>query len=295
MNPRCQQLRTLLQSGTHAVPGAFNAATALLAERAGFPLLYVSGAGTANGMAGFPDVGLLSLEEVVRHARYTAEAVSVPVIADADTGFGEVLNVMRTVREFEAAGIAGIHLEDQENPKRCGHLKGKRVVPTEDMVRKIATAADARRNPDFVIIARTDAASAEGSAGPEGIEEALRRAERYVEAGADVIFPEGLETPEEFARFKERIGAPLLANMTEFGKTPYLSVAEFAELGYRLVLFPMTAFRVAMKAVEEALAALAATGTQREFLERMQTRAELYELVRYPEYARLDEKIAGYQ
>lgn len=292
MSNRRQELRTLLQSGTHAVPGVFNAATALLAERAGFPLLYVSGAGTANGMAGFPDVGLLSLEEVVRHARYAAEAVSVPLIADADTGFGEVLNVMRTVREFEAAGIAGIHLEDQENPKRCGHLKGKRVVPTEDMVHKIAAAADARRDPDFVIIARTDAASAEGSA---GVDEALRRAERYVGAGADVIFPEGLETPEEFARFSERIGAPLLANMTEFGKTPYLSVAEFAELGYRLVLFPMTAFRVAMKAVEEAFAALSAVGTQRELLDRMQTRAELYELVRYPDYARLDAKIAGYQ
>jgi methylisocitrate lyase len=287
-NPR-SELRRLLREGTHPVPGAFNAAAALLAERAGFPAVYVSGAGTANGVAGFPDVGLLSLEEVVRHARYTAEAVSVPVIADADTGFGEPLNVMRTVREFETAGIAGIHLEDQENPKRCGHLEGKRVVPPEEMVRKVAAAAQARRDPDFVLIARTDARAV------EGLEAAVERARRYLEAGADVIFPEGLESREEFARFAAAVPAPLLANMTEFGKSPYLSVEEFAALGYRLVLFPMTGFRVAMKAVEEAFARLLAEGTQQGFLDRMQTRRELYELVRYADFAALDEQIAGYE
>lgn len=284
-----EELRQLLTTGTHAVPGVFNAAVGLLAERAGFPAVYVSGAGTANGVAGFPDVGLMSLEEVVRQARYVAEAVSVPVLADADTGFGEPLNVIRTVKEFEAAGIAGIHLEDQENPKRCGHLEGKRVVPAAEMVRKVAAAAGARRDGSFVIMARTDARAV------EGLEAAISRARQYVAAGADMVFPEGLQTAEEFARFAEAIPVPLLANMTEFGKTPYLTVAEFAALGYRLVLFPMTAFRVAMRAVEEAFAQLAAEGTQQGFLPRMQTRAELYQLVRYAEYARLDEQIAGYE
>ncbi len=286
--PRTAALRRLLQSGTHAVPGVFNAAAALLAERAGFPVLYVSGAGTANGLAGFPDVGLLSLEEVVRHARYTAQAVSVPVIADADTGFGEPLGVMRAVREFEGAGIAGIHLEDQENPKRCGHLEGKRLVPAAEMARKLAAAVQAREDPGFVVIARTDAR------GVEGLEAAVERARRYVDAGADVVFPEGLQSLEEFGRFAEAVPVPLLANMTEFGKTPLLTVDQFAALGYRLVLFPMTAFRVAMKAVEEAFARLAAEGTQQGFMDRMQTRRELYDLVRYAEYAALDDSLAGY-
>jgi methylisocitrate lyase len=286
---RTKALRKLLEGGTHPVPGVFNAAAALLAERAGFQAVYVSGAGTANGVAGFPDVGLMSLEEVVRHARYTVEAVSVPVIADADTGFGEVLNLMRTVREFEGAGVSGIHLEDQENPKRCGHLAGKRILPTSEMVRKVAAAVEARCDPDFLIIARTDARAV------EGLEGAIERGRRYLDAGADVLFPEGLETAEEFAAFGREIRAPLLANMTEFGKTPYLTVDDFASRGYRLVLFPMTAFRVAMKAVEEAFTRMAAEGTQQGFLDRMQTRQELYELVRYADWAALDQKIAGYE
>lgn len=283
------RLRKLLLEGTHAVPGVFNAAVALLAERAGFPAVYVSGAGTANGVAGVPDVGLMSLEEVVRHTRYTVEAVSVPVLVDADTGFGEALNVMRTVRELEGAGAAGLHLEDQENPKRCGHLNGKRLISELDMARKIAAAAEARRDHDFVIIARTDAR------GVEGLDAAIDRAGRYVEAGADMVFPEGLQSAEELAAFAGAVSVPLLGNMTEFGKTPYLSVAEYGALGYRLVLFPMTAFRVAMKAVEEAFSQLANEGTQAGFVDRMQTREELYELVRYAEFAGLDEKIAGYE
>lgn len=286
---RNRVLRRMLEQGTHPVPGVFNAAVALLAERTGFPAVYVSGAGTANGVAGFPDVGLMSLEEVVRHARYTVEAVSVPVIADADTGFGEPLNVVRAVREFEAAGVSGIHLEDQENPKRCGHLAGKSVVPAEAMVRKLAAAARARRDPDFVLIARTDARAV------EGLDAAVERARRYVEAGADVIFPEGLEAAGEFAAFAGAVDVPILANMTEFGKTPYLSAGEFAALGCRLVLFPMTAFRLAMKAVEEGLRRLLDEGTQAGLLDRMQTRKELYELVRYAEYAELDQQIAGYE
>jgi methylisocitrate lyase len=286
---RAAAFRELLRSGTHTVPGAFNAATALLAERAGFPAVYVSGAGTANGVAGFPDIGLMSLEEVARQTRYIANAVSLPVLVDADTGFGEALNVRRTVRELEAAGAAGLHLEDQINPKRCGHLEGKALVSPEEMIRKIAAAVEARSDPDFLIMARTDAASV------EGVDAALKRAERYVSAGADAVFPEGLTRPEDFARFASELPVPILANMTEFGKTPYLSVPDFADLGCRLVLFPMTAFRVAMKAVEQAYAVLAATGSQQTLLERMQTRQELYELVRYRDYAALDEKIAGYE
>ncbi len=282
------RLRALIAEGTIAVPGASNAAVALLIERAGFPAVYVSGAGLANGVAGLPDVGLLTLTEVVAQARYIAQAVSLPVIADADTGFGEALNVRRTVREFEAAGIAAIHLEDQENPKRCGHLEGKRLVTPEEMARKLAAAAEARRDPDFVLIARTDARAV------NGLEDAIGRAKLYVKAGADAVFPEGLESPAEFAAFAAALDVPLLANMTEFGKTPYLSVEEFAGLGYRIVIFPMTCFRIMMQAADRALAELRETGSQRGLLPRMQTREELYELVRYPDYARLDERIAGY-
>ncbi|MBM3460266.1 MAG: methylisocitrate lyase [Armatimonadetes bacterium] len=288
MPDRLDAFRALLAGGTHAIPGVFNAAVALLAEQAGFPAVYVSGAGTANGVAGFPDVGLLSLEEVVRHTRYTTNAVSLPVLVDADTGFGEALNVRRTVQELESAGAAGLHLEDQENPKRCGHLEGKRLIPTGEMVRRVAAAVEARRDPRFVIMARTDAAAV------EGLDSALHRAACYVEAGADALFPEGLTTRAEFAAFARAFSVPLLANMTEFGKSPYLSVEEFGALGYRLVLFPLTAFRVAMGAVRAAFQVLREQGTQVGLLEGMQTRRELYELVRYAEYAKLDDTIAGY-
>jgi methylisocitrate lyase len=284
-----RRLRDLVAGGTIAVPGAFNAAVALLAERAGFPAVYVSGAGLANGVAGIPDIGLLTMPEVALQARYIAEAVSLPVIVDVDTGFGAPLQVRRTVRELERAGVAAIHLEDQENPKRCGHLAGKQIVPAEEMVRKIAAAVEARRDPEFVLIARTDARAV------EGLEAAIARGKLYRAAGANMIFPEGLETAAEFRAFAEAVEAPLLANMTEFGRTPFLSVAEFAALGYRIVLFPMTMFRIAMQAVEQALVELKAAGTQRRMLDRMQTRRELYELVRYADYARLDERIAGYQ
>jgi methylisocitrate lyase len=282
-------LRELLADGTHAVPGVFNAACAMAAERAGFPALYVSGAGTANGVAGFPDVGLMTLGEVVQQAKYVADAVAVPVIVDADTGFGEALNVWRAVREFEAAGIAGIHLEDQVMPKRCGHLEGKRLVTPEQMAEKIAAAVAARQDDAFTIIARTDARSV------TGFDDAVVRAQSYLEAGADGIFPESLRSAEEFAEFARRVPAPLLANLTEFGQSPLLSVEELAALDYRLVLFPMTAFRVMMRAVTDLFAELQRAGTQRHLLEHMQTRQELYDLVRYTEYERLDAGIAGWR
>lgn len=285
---KARRLRELMARGTVVAPGAFNAAVAMAAERAGFPAVYISGAGLANGVAGVPDIGLLTLPEVVRQARYIADAVSVPAICDADTGFGEVLQVRRAVREFESAGIAGIHIEDQEMPKRCGHLAGKSLIAPEAMARKIAAAAEARQDPDFLIIARVDSRSV------LGIEDAIARAKLYLKAGADAIFPEALQSKLEFARFAGEVPAPLLANMTEFGRTPLLSVGEFAALGYRIVIFPMTAFRVMMKAITETLVELRESGTQAGLLPRMQTRAELYELMRYAEYERLDRAIAGW-
>lgn len=281
-----RRLRELLARGTVAMPGAFNALTAMQIERAGFGAVYVSGAGLA-AVQGFPDIGLLSMAEVTSAAAAIAKAVAIPVLADADTGFGPPLAVMRTVQEFERAGLAGIQVEDQEIPKKCGHLPGKRLVPPSEMTGKIGAAVAARRDPDFLIVARTDARAV------EGLEAAVRRALAYVRAGADAVFPEALESADEFRAFAERFAqeggkVPLVANMTEFGKTPYLSVKEFEALGYRLVLFPVTALRVAAKAVEALLIELKALGTQRELLSRMQTRQQLYELLRYAEYEKQD-------
>lgn len=268
--------RQLLKKGTVVAPGTFNAATALLIEKIGFDAVYISGAGLSNGMAGIPDIGLLTMIEVVQQAGYIANAVTIPAIADADTGFGDLQNVVRTVRAFESAGVAGIHIEDQEFPKRCGHLAGKRVIPLEEMVEKIRTAWNARENPDFMIIVRTD------SRAIEGLQGSIERSKKYIDAGADAIFPEALESKEEFEIFaKEVKGIALMANMTEFGKTPYISAGEFEDMGYSIVIFPLTTFRIAMKAMEEALIELKKTGTQKKFLDRMQTREELYKLLQY--------------
>lgn len=269
------------------MPGAFNAISARLAESVGFEAVYISGAGVTNALTGFPDIALLTLTEMVQQARFITNAVSVPCLSDADTGYGETLNVARAVREFEAAGLAGIHLEDQVSPKRCGHLEGKQVVPPDVMARKIAAAVRARRDPDFFLIARTDARAV------HGLDDAVKRALLYLDAGADAIFPEALESTEEFAEFARRVRAPLLANMTEFGRSPYLTVDELAALGYRMVIFPMTQFRVMMKAAEAALRELKAAGTQRGLLDRMQTRADLYDLIGYAAYQAFDAEIAA--
>jgi methylisocitrate lyase len=268
-------LRRLLARGCHALPGAFNAATALLVERAGFEGVYVSGAGLCNATAGVPDVGLLTLTEVAQLAGYAARAVRIPALVDADTGFGGADNAARTVELFERAGIAGLHLEDQEFPKRCGHLEGKSLVSIEDALAKVRAAAAARTDRDFVIFARTDARAV------EGFDAAVARAEQYLNAGADGIFPEALQTRGEFREFARRVKAPLLANMTEFGKGPLLSVKDLAALGYRLVIFPQTAFRVAMNASEQCLKDLKRRGTQKPWLARMQTRQDLYDLLKY--------------
>lgn len=280
------RIRELISSGIVVMPGAFNAITAKLVESAGFPAVYVTGAGVTNALTGFPDVALLTLTEMAQQARYIANAVSIPCIADADTGYGETLNVARAVREFEHAGLAGIHLEDQVSPKRCGHLDGKQVVAPLDMAKKIAAAVKAREDPDFFLIARTDARSV------HSLDDAVERALLYLDAGADAIFPEALQTREEFADFAKRVDAPLLANMTEFGKSPLLSVDELAALGYRMVIFPMTQFRVMMKAAELALQELKAEGTQQKLLDKMQTRAELYDLIDYPSFLAFDADLA---
>ena len=272
---KAARLRELIAAGCVPLPGVPNAALARQVERAGFEALYVSGAGLANMTAGVPDIGLLTLTEVAQLAGYVADAVTIPAIVDADTGFGGSENVARTIRELECAGLAGCHIEDQQFPKRCGHLAGKSLIPAEEMMEKIEAAVRARADAAFLIIARTDAR------GVEDFGHAVNRAQKYVEAGADAIFPEALQNADEFRDFARQVEVPLLANMTEFGKSPLLSVSELAELGYRMVIFPMSAFRVSMKATEKFLRALKKHGTQADWVENMQTRQELYELLQY--------------
>ncbi len=281
-----KRLKRLIAKKTILIPGVFNALSALLVERAGFPAVYISGAGLASGVAGLPDIGLLSLEEVARQTAYITSAVSIPALVDIDTGFGAPLSVMRTIRLVERAGADGVQIEDQEFPKRCGHLPGKTLVAPREMERKIAAAVKARKESDFLIVARTDARAVEGLNG------AVSRGKRYLGAGADVIFPEALESAKEFEQFAKKVSGRLMANMTEFGKTPYLSVSDFESMGYAIVLFPMTAFRVAARAMEEALKVLRREGTQKRLLDRMQTRDQLYDLIRYAEYERHDHEIA---
>ncbi|MFZ3376426.1 MAG: methylisocitrate lyase [Chthoniobacterales bacterium] len=269
------RLRELINKSCVAIPGVPNAGMARQVERIGFEAVYISGAGMANSTAGVPDIGLLTLTEVARLAGYIANAVSIPAIVDADTGFGGAENVARTIRELESAGLAGCHIEDQESPKRCGHLAGKSIVDVDEMVGKIKAAVAARSDPDFMIIARTDARAV------EDFDRAVDRAGRYLEAGADAIFPEALQSADEFRDFAKEIALPLLANMTEFGKSPLLSLRDLSDFGYRMVIFPMSAFRVAMKASEEFLRALKQAGTQSDWVGKMQTRQELYDLLDY--------------
>ncbi|MBI3805465.1 MAG: methylisocitrate lyase [Nitrospirae bacterium] len=282
-----KRLRQMIKKRSIILPGAFNAFSAELIEQAGFEAVYISGAGLANGVAGVPDIGLLSLSEVTTQAAYITRAVKIPAIADADTGFGEGVHLVRAVGAFEEAGVAGIQIEDQQFPKRCGHLPGKRLIPAKEMVQKIRSAIRARHDPDFIIIARTDAR------GVTNLRDALDRACRYVDAGADVIFPEALESAEEFATFAQKLDAPLLANMTEFGKSPLLSADDLSKMGYRLILFPMTLFRRAAQAMEETLTTLKKEGTSRGLLGQMQTRRALYEVIHYDDYERLDAELAS--
>jgi methylisocitrate lyase len=270
------------------MPGAFSPLVARLVEELGFDGAYVSGAVVAADL-GLPDVGLTTLTEVGRRARQIASATSLPVLADADTGFGEPLNAARTVAELDDLGLAGCHLEDQVNPKRCGHLDGKEVVPAADMVRRLQAAVAARRDPGFLVVARSDARAVEGLGG------LLERARAYVDAGAEMLFPEALADEREFEAVRRAVDVPLLANMTEFGRSKLLDARTLAELGVNLVIYPVTGLRLAMGAVEDGLRRLRDDGTQAGLVDRMQTRARLYELLGYRDYAAFDRRVHDFE
>lgn len=266
------------------MPGVYDAITAVAAHSAGFEAAYISGAALTNSQLGVPDIGMATMTEFASQAARICQVAPIPVISDADTGFGEAWNVARCVIEMERAGLAGIHLEDQVMPKKCGHLDGKGLITASEMQQKLRAAAASKANSEFLIIARTDAK------GVEGLDAAIERAKSYVQAGADAVFPEGLASEGEFEAFRRALDVPLLANMTEFGKTPIIPVERFSNLGYEMVIFPVSAMRVALKAVRGFYDALMKTGTQADELATMTTRAELYDLIEYPGYESLDSK-----
>lgn len=276
------RLRKLLDGKeTILAPGVFSPVVAMLAEKSGFRSIYFSGGGYSN-LQGMPDLGVTTLSEVTEAVRRITAVASPPLIVDTDTGFGEAVNVVRTVQEMRRAGAAAIHIEDQVMPKRCGHLEGKEVVEPDEMVKKLISAKEVKG--DLLLIARTDARAV------EGLDGAVQRARAYVKAGADIIFPEALKGRAEFEEFRKKIRVPLLANMTEFGKTPYMSVSDFHDLGYSIVIFPMTLFRTMLGSVKEALQELKRKGTQRGLLGRMMTREQVYDLIDYYKYEELDKK-----
>ncbi|MFJ8091202.1 methylisocitrate lyase [Streptomyces griseofuscus] len=275
---RLQEERLLM------MPGALNPLSARLIQDTGFEAAYLSGAVLAADL-GLPDIGLTTSTEIAARAQQTTRATDLPVLIDADTGFGEPMNAARTVQLMEDAGLAGLHLEDQVNPKRCGHLDGKSVVARGEMTRRIRAAVDARRDPDFLLMARTDARAI------EGLDAAIDRAKAYVDAGADAIFPEALADEREFEAFRAAVEVPLLANMTEFGKSRLLDARALENLGYDIALYPVTLLRLAMGAVEDGLRTLAAEGTQESLLPRMQTRSRLYELLGYADYSAFDSAV----
>ncbi|MGB6489561.1 MAG: methylisocitrate lyase [Steroidobacteraceae bacterium] len=270
------------RGGIVRMPGAYNGLAALQAKRQGFEALYLSGAAVSASM-GLPDLGIITVEDVCFYIRQVSRASALPLLVDGDTGYGEALNVMHMVRTFEDAGAAAVHIEDQLLPKKCGHLNDKKLAAPEDMAAKIAAAARARRH--LYIIARTDAAAS------EGLDGAVARAKRYLDAGADAIFPEALTTAEMFREFARRVNAPLLANMTEFGRTPYFTAAEFEAMGYRMVIWPVSALRIAAKAQELLYATIHREDGPRSLIGQMQTRQELYETISYSDYEALDASI----
>jgi methylisocitrate lyase len=278
-----QFLERLQSPSILKIPGAYDGMSARIAKRTGFAALYLSGA-AYTASRGLPDLGIITSEEVALRARDIIRATGLPLLADIDTGFGGVLNVARTAREMVEAKVAAVQIEDQQLPKKCGHLNGKNLVSTEEMMQKIRMIKQVA--PTLAIVARTDAK------GVDGIEEAVIRARKYVEAGADAIFPEALQSEEEFRYVAANIHVPLLANMTEFGKSPYFTAEQFEQMGYRMVIYPVSSLRVAAKAYELLFKEIFETGTQVGLLDQMQTRKELYEAIRYFDYEDLDESIA---
>ncbi|WP_445163914.1 methylisocitrate lyase [Mycobacterium sp. Dal123C01] len=280
--------RKALESGRlQRFPGAFSPLVATLVAELGFDGVYVSGA-VLSADLGLPDIGLTTLTEVSARGGQIAGVTDLPTLIDADTGFGEPMSAARTVTVLEDAGLAGCHLEDQENPKRCGHLDGKAVVPASDMVKRLRAAVSARRDPNFIVCARTDAA------GIEGIPAAIDRSKAYADAGADLIFTEALHTPAEFEQFRAAVDTPLLANMTEFGKSELLTAKQLSDIGYNVVIYPVTTLRLAMYAVEVGLREIADSGTQSGLLDQMQHRSRLYELLRYSDYNQFDSDIYNF-
>jgi methylisocitrate lyase len=269
------------------VIGTINAYAALLAGRAGFRALYLSGAGVANASFGLPDLGMTTLNDVCEDVRRITGKCELPLLVDADTGFGSAFNIARTCRDLIRAGAAGMHLEDQVSAKRCGHRPGKALVPAGEMVDRLKAAVDARTDRAFVIMARTDALAV------EGLDAALERCAAYVAAGADMIFAEAVRTLDEYRQFAARAGVPVLANITEFGQTPLFTVSELGAAGVRLVLYPLSAFRAAAKAHEVVYAAIRREGTQKSVVPYMQTRAELYEVLGYHDYERKLDELFG--
>ncbi len=281
-------LRAGLTSGElQRWPGAFSPLVAKIVADAGFEGVYVSGAALAADL-GLPDIGLTTLTEVAARGGAIARATDLPTLIDADTGFGEPMSAARTVAALEDAGLAGCHLEDQVNPKRCGHLDGKEVVPVPEMIGRLGAAVAARRDENFVICARTDAR------GVLGLDAAIARAQAYAEAGADLIFTEALADLDEFKRFRDEVDAPLLANMTEFGKSDLLTAEQLQSIGYNVVIYPVTTLRLAMGAVERGLAQISDDGTQAGLLDEMQHRARLYEFLQYADYNAFDSRIFTY-
>ena len=282
------KLRAGLNSGQlQRYPGAFSPLVAKLVSEIGFEGVYVSGA-VLSADLGLPDIGLTTLSEVAGRSAQIAAATDLPTLVDADTGFGEPMSAARTITILEDAGLAGCHLEDQVNPKRCGHLDGKAVVPAAEMIKRLRAAVAARRDPNFIICARTDAA------GIEGIDSAIDRAKAYADAGADLIFTEALSTPGEFERFRAAVDTPLLANMTEFGKSELVTTRQLSDIGYNMVIYPVTTLRLAMYAVEVGLREIHSAGTQAGLLDQMQHRSRLYELLRYAEYNEFDSDIFNF-
>jgi methylisocitrate lyase len=285
---RRKKFRADLDSGRLLrLPGAFNPLSALLIEELGFEGIYISGA-VLSADLGLPDIGLTTLTEVTRRGQEIARVTALPALLDADTGFGEPMNAARTIQSLEDAGIAACHIEDQINPKRCGQLEGKGVVPVEEMVRRIAAAVGARRDPDFVLCARTD------SRALEGLDAAIDRAKAYIDAGADMVFPEALLNPFEYETFRKAVDVPMLANMTEFGQAELLTAETLASIGVNVVIYPVTLLRIAMGAVESGLRRILEDGTQQSLLPEMQTRTRLYELIDYAGYAGFDEGIYNF-
>ncbi|WP_338651172.1 methylisocitrate lyase [Lysinibacillus sp. Y5S-8] len=279
-----EQFRTLITRPTILqIPGAHDAMAGLMAKKVGFEALYLSGA-AYTASRGLPDLGMIYSNEVAQRANEIIRATNLPLLVDIDTGFGGVLNVARTAREMVEAGVAAVQLEDQNLPKKCGHLNGKTLVAQEEMIQKIRMIKQIA--PTLVIVARTDARSV------EGLEQAILRAKAYVAAGADAIFPEALQTEKEFKHFASELDAPLLANMTEFGQTPYYTAKEFEKMGYSMVIYPVTSMRVAAKAYEQVFGLIKKTGTQKEAIEDMQTRSELYETISYYKFEDLDSELA---